>query len=182
MQQGTYHMGQYGEVLVQLGRKEQATVQLGRRNDKTGDKKKGGAHQQPRTTSGGCPRRPRRLVRCGYLSKSKEVESLIRTFPQASLPLPSEIFTIVAEFLAGANQFGTLANLNVTNHLVREATNIALWTTIVLDSKLPRWNIVGIPGVVLPFRDMVYISASWQKRGRKVYEVPGLPTNLKYVR
>jgi hypothetical protein len=45
---------------------------------------------------------------------------------QVSLPLPSEVFTIVAEFLAGENLFGTLANLNVASRLVREATNVAL--------------------------------------------------------
>jgi hypothetical protein len=50
------------------------------------------------------------------------------------------MITIIGEFLAGENQFGTLANLNVASRLTREATNMALWTTVVLDSRLPSWG------------------------------------------
>lgn len=62
---------------------------------------------------------------------------------QASLPLPVEIITIIGEFLAGDNQFGTLASLNVASRLLREATNIPLWTTVILDSKMPTWETEG---------------------------------------
>jgi hypothetical protein len=37
---------------------------------------------------------------------------------QDGLPLPAEIFTIIAELLIGENNFGSLANLNVTTNLI----------------------------------------------------------------
>jgi hypothetical protein len=60
---------------------------------------------------------------------------------QASLPLPVEVLTIIGEFLGGENQFRSLANLNVASRLAREATNIPLWTTVILDSKAPAWRL-----------------------------------------
>ncbi|KAJ9095077.1 hypothetical protein QFC20_006765 [Naganishia adeliensis] len=52
------------------------------------------------------------------------------------------MFTIIGEFLIGENKFGTLANLNATTHLIREATNAVLWTTVMLDTITPRWNAI----------------------------------------
>jgi hypothetical protein len=49
-------------------------------------------------------------------------------------PLPYEIFSIIAEFLAGAHAFGTLANLNVANHMMRMETMPILYETVLLDN------------------------------------------------
>jgi hypothetical protein len=59
---------------------------------------------------------------------------------QYNTPLPSELFTIIAEFLSGESKLGTLSNLNVACRLVRESTNAVLWTTVTLDSITPDWN------------------------------------------
>jgi hypothetical protein len=78
------------------------------------------------------------------------------------------MITIVGQFLAGDNQFGTLANLNVASRFTREATNIPLWTSVILDSKLPSWGIEGYASATLP-DNMDHIT-------------PDLLPNSKYVR
>jgi hypothetical protein len=59
---------------------------------------------------------------------------------QNHLPLPAELFGVVAEFLAGEFKLGSLANFNVVNRFIHEATSAVLWTTITLDGSAPRWN------------------------------------------
>lgn len=49
-------------------------------------------------------------------------------------PLPYEIFSIIAEFLAGAHAFGTLANLAVASHMMRMETMPVLYETVLLDN------------------------------------------------
>jgi hypothetical protein len=78
------------------------------------------------------------------------------------------MITIIGEFLAGDNQFGTLASLNVASHCTREATNMALWTTVILDSVLPSWGI-GEDGASFEADNMDHIT-------------PDLLPNSKYVR
>lgn len=63
---------------------------------------------------------------------------------QNDLPFPPELFTVIAEFLAGQFKLGTLASLNVTCRLIREATNTVLWTTVTLDAGTPNWNIPSL--------------------------------------
>lgn len=42
---------------------------------------------------------------------------------QNGVPLPLELLTVIGEFLIGESKFASLANLNETNSLIREATN-----------------------------------------------------------
>jgi hypothetical protein len=42
---------------------------------------------------------------------------------QNGVPLPLELFTVIGEFLIGESKFASLANLNETDSLIREATN-----------------------------------------------------------
>jgi hypothetical protein len=66
-----------GERLVQLGRKEQKTVQPGSKKDRTVSKKNGEADSERKDTAYQqlCtrfltnPYRPRRMVRCPYLAR-----------------------------------------------------------------------------------------------------------------
>jgi hypothetical protein len=78
------------------------------------------------------------------------------------------LITIIGEFLAGDNQFGTLANLNVASRFTREATNMALWTTVILDSKLPSWGVGEYASPGTP--------------GNMDHITPDLLPNSKYVR
>lgn len=48
--------------------------------------------------------------------------------------LPYETFTIIAEFLAGSGAFGTLANLNVADRVMRMETLPVLYETVLLDN------------------------------------------------
>jgi hypothetical protein len=56
------------------------------------------------------------------------------------MPFPSEIFTTIAEFLAGEYKLGSLSSLNLTCRLIRESTNAVLWTTVTFDAITPNWN------------------------------------------
>lgn len=49
-------------------------------------------------------------------------------------PLPYEVFGIIADYLAGSHAFGTLANLNIVNHLMRMETLLVLYETVLLDN------------------------------------------------
>jgi hypothetical protein len=50
--------------------------------------------------------------------------------------LPLDIYGVIAEFLAGAFAFGTLASLNVANHLIRDETTSVLYETLLLDREV----------------------------------------------
>lgn len=54
--------------------------------------------------------------------------------------MPSELWMIVAEFLAGEHKLGSLASLNVSTRTLHESTSAVLWTTVTLDTFTPRWN------------------------------------------
>lgn len=47
--------------------------------------------------------------------------------------LPSEIYGVIAEFLAGMHAFGTLSRLNIVNHGVHEETLPVLFETVLMD-------------------------------------------------
>jgi hypothetical protein len=47
--------------------------------------------------------------------------------------LPLDIHGVIAEFLAGAFAFGTLANLNVANQGIRDVTTPVLYETLLMD-------------------------------------------------
>lgn len=47
--------------------------------------------------------------------------------------LPLDVFVIIAEFLAGAFAFSTLASLNIANHGVRDETTPVLNETVMFD-------------------------------------------------
>ncbi|KAI5449194.1 hypothetical protein NCC49_005231 [Naganishia albida] len=103
------------------------------------------------------------------------------------LPLPAEIFTIIAEFLIGENNFGSLANLNATTHLIREATNAVLWTTVLLDTITPRWNAI-LDKARSEGGDMMYDEAFHnmaeieEHATRWKAESESLPNNCRYVK
>lgn len=50
--------------------------------------------------------------------------------------LPLDIYGAIAEFLAGAFAFGTLASLNVANHLIRDETTPVLYETLIMDREI----------------------------------------------
>lgn len=50
--------------------------------------------------------------------------------------LPLDVYGVIAEFLAGAFAFGTLASLNVANHLIRDETTPVLYETLLLDREV----------------------------------------------
>lgn len=52
-------------------------------------------------------------------------------FVQAEIPL--DVLGVVAEFVAGAHCFGTLANLNIANHDLHDQTLPVLSETLLLD-------------------------------------------------
>ena len=49
--------------------------------------------------------------------------------------LPHDVFGIIAEFLAGSHELGTLANLNVANHGMYDETLPVLYETVVQDRR-----------------------------------------------
>jgi hypothetical protein len=57
-------------------------------------------------------------------------------FVQMVPDLPVDIYGVIAEFLAGAFAFGTLANLNVADHGIRDVTTPVLYETLLLDREL----------------------------------------------
>lgn len=59
---------------------------------------------------------------------------------EGNLRLPFELFTTIAEFLARNLKLGTTANLNVSGLFACKATNAVLWTTVTLDTHIPKCN------------------------------------------
>ncbi|KAJ9091793.1 hypothetical protein QFC21_007096 [Naganishia friedmannii] len=51
--------------------------------------------------------------------------------PQAVIPV--EMYSVIAEILAGDQAFGTLANLNLANHAIRDETLPVLFETLLFD-------------------------------------------------
>lgn len=97
------------------------------------------------------------------------------------------MFTIIGEFLIGENKFGTLANLNATTHLIREATNAVLWTTVMLDTITPRWNAIlekaRSESDDISDREARLKMAELEEHSTRFKAESGsLPTNCKYVK
>lgn len=112
------------------------------------------------------------------MNKREESSSLI-TDRQGDMPLPSELFEVIAEFLGGEFKLRSLAALNVANKFIHEATSAALWTTITLDAYTPKWN------------DMLkFITSDEENAEQKALErferckdLPGvLPENRRHVK
>lgn len=57
--------------------------------------------------------------------------------------LPLDIYGVIAEFLAGAFAFRTLANLNVANHGIRDETTPILYETVMFDGAVD-WANIGV--------------------------------------
>lgn len=49
--------------------------------------------------------------------------------------LPLDIYGVIADFLAGSFAFGTLANLNVASHFIREETLPVLYETLLMNDE-----------------------------------------------
>jgi hypothetical protein len=56
--------------------------------------------------------------------------------------IPLDVFGVISKFLAGDFAFGTLANLNVANHGIRDETFPILYETVCLDNikNLPHYG------------------------------------------
>jgi hypothetical protein len=102
--------------------------------------------------------------------------------------LPPELFEVIAEFLAGEFQLGSLANLNVASRVMHEVTSALLWTTVTLDNVTPQWN-AKLKAYLKPWVDWSQYEEDIQavRTAKDTFDewkdLPGaLPENRRYVK